>query len=334
MALTEQQKIQIITLHQADKERREIADLTKVSVRSINRVLRKFRLEGTIKRKEGSGRPKKMDERDVRGLVNAVTKNRRATLGEISNMLAVEVSQSTIRRRLHEEGYNSRVAKKKPYLTDIHKKRRLASAKMYKNWTIDDWKKVVWTDEASFEKGKNSRLVRVWRLADEANKMQCLASTFKSDRASVMVWGAIRYDSKSELVIMDKHRRTAKDFVDQVYEGPLRRFWTDELGLILMEDGAPVHRSNAPKKWREDNNIAKLDWPAQSPDLNPIVNIWKQMKDGVQKRFKLHMKDDDFKALLVDVWDSLDQTAWNKLIASMPERIKAVIDAKGGSTRW
>jgi hypothetical protein len=255
-------------------------------------------------------------------------------LGDITNAFTKKVSKDTIRTELHKHGLNSRVAKKKPFLTNLHKKNRLEFALDHKSWTLAMWRKVVWTDEATFEIGKNSRVVRVWRTVDQANDMDCLVPTFKSNRSSLMVWGAIRHGEKSELAIMDKNRRTAKDFVDQVYDGPLRRFWKDGDGLLLMEDGAPVHRSNAPKEWRINNNVEKMVWPAQSPDLNPIENLWKQMKDKVQKRNKEIRKVDDLAVVLKEVWAEFDEAAWNKLVDSMPERVEAVIKAKGGSTRW
>jgi transposase len=101
-----------------------------------------------------------------------------------------------------------------------------------------------------------------------------------------------------------------------------------------MEDGAPTHRSNAPKVWREEHGVNKLEWPPQSPDLNSIENLWKQMKDAVQKRSASIKTVDDMKKVLLEVWDEIEKERWNVLIDSMPDRIKAVLKAKGGSTRW
>jgi transposase len=51
-----------------------------------------------------------------------------------------------------------------------------------------------------------------------------------------------------------------------------------------MEDGTPVHKSKVAKDWRENHDLEKFEWPAQSPDLNPIKNVWKLLKDAMQKR--------------------------------------------------
>lgn len=102
----------------------------------------------------------------------------------------VEVSQSRVRRALHVAGYYCRVAAKKPFLSDRHKRNRLDFARTLESWTVEDWKKVVWTDESTFELGKNSRQITVWRKTNERYNLDCLAPTFNSGHTSVTIWGA------------------------------------------------------------------------------------------------------------------------------------------------
>ena len=102
-----------------------------------------------------------------------------------------------------------------------------------------------------------------------------------------MVWGAITSSTKLYLVLVPRDQRIAKDFVEIVYELALEHFYyhhDDNRDLILMEDGASKHRSNAPKFWREEIGLKKLNWSANSPHLNPIENVWKQCKNQVQER--------------------------------------------------
>src|SRR5207253_3058397 len=91
----------------------------------------------------------------------------------------------------------------------------------------------------------------------------CLAPTFKSGRTSVMVWGAFTEHSVCQLVVIPSDRRKAKDFVEVVYEAALEPFYHSHQhieNMLLMEDGAPVHRSNLPKLWREAVGIPKIAW--------------------------------------------------------------------------
>ncbi|CAA9501973.1 MAG: hypothetical protein AVDCRST_MAG96-2018 [uncultured Segetibacter sp.] len=176
----------------------------------------------------------------------------------------------------------------------------------------------------------------VWRRASERYSLSCLAPTFKSGRTSVMVWGAFSGFDKCPLVVMPSHKHTAKDFVDIVYEGRLSGFYfmhDSPNNLILMEDGAPVHRSAYSNLWREAHGIKKLQWPPNSPDLNPIENLWKIVKDSVQNDVMPRNKDELVESVQ-RAWEGISMEILEVLIASMPFRMKAVIQAKGGSTRW
>ena len=300
------------------------------------RVLRNFDARGTIESPQRSGRPPKLTERDKRSVGRLLLANRRAPLAEITNQLPTTVSPRTLRKAAHEIGFHARVAARKPFLMARHIAARLEFAKQHKNWTVADWKKVIWTDESTFEIGKNVRRIQVWRRTDERFNPDCLAPTFKSGRSSVMVWGAFVDSTTLPLVVMPPSRRTAADFVDIVYQpalGPFLEAHDDASSLTLMEDGAPVHRSNAPRIWREEHHLKKLAWPAQSPDLNPIENLWKTLKDEVQTKSR-PKNVDEMQTALHAAWQAVPPSALESLVASMPDRIKAVLAAKGGSTRW
>jgi len=100
-----------------------------------------------------------------------------------------------------------------------------------------------------------------------------------------------------------------------------------------MEDGAQVHRSIAPKLWREALGMKKLQWLANSPDLNPIENVWKLCKDRVQQHHRPKSRDDMWR-IVNAVWEDLLQESLCKLISSIPLQMQVVVAAKGGSTRW
>jgi hypothetical protein len=77
------------------------------------------------------------------------------------------------------------------------------------------------------------------------------------------------------LVLIPPNKRTAKNFVEIVYELALEHYYYHENyeHLILMEDGILVHHSNVPKFWKEKLGLMKLNWPANPPDLNLIENL-------------------------------------------------------------
>ena len=253
-------------------------------------------------------------------------------------MLAAQfhVHRNTIRTYIRRLGFGNQIARRKPYLTIDHRAKRLAFARKHRHWTEEDWKNVIWTDESSFELGKTSRQIRVWRKVHEAYESKCLAPTFKSGRSSVMIWGAFTGFDKSPLVIMPEGERTATDFVHNVYDGTLSAFYfmhDHPHDLTLMEDGAPIHRSKFTQQWRMAYGIKKLDWPPNSPDLNPIENLWKLVKNLLRHHNRPRNKQEMVQTIEA-VWNEVSMDQLQKLIASMPRQMEAVISAKGGSTKW
>jgi hypothetical protein len=145
---------------------------------------------------------------------------------------------------------------------------------------------MIWTDESSFETGKRSRPVKVWRKSHERFSLNCLAPSFKSGPSLVMVWGAFTGFDKCPLVIIPPDRWKGRDFVDVVVESCLSGFYflhDHHETLILMEDGALMHHSKESSDWRQVHVIRTLLWLANSFDLNPIENLWKIVKDTIQK---------------------------------------------------
>ncbi len=102
--------------------------------------------------------------------------------------------------------------------------------------------------------------------------------------------------------------------------------------FIFQQDLAPAHTAKGTKSWFNDHGVTVLDWPANSPDLNPIENIW-----GIVKR---KMRDtrpnnaDDLKSAIKATWASIPPQQCNRMIASMPRCIDAVIHAKGDPTKY
>ena len=104
--------------------------------------------------------------------------------------------------------------------------------------------------------------------------------------------------------------------------------------IFYQQDNDPKHTSKKARVWFLDNEIGLLDWPAQSPDLNPIENLWNEVDRRLRQLPGSLSSKDDLWAKLQIAWNGIEADFCERLVASMPERVNDVIKAKGGYTKW
>jgi transposase len=337
--------VRALILQWAERGRKtsEMADLVGCSQRTVQRILKNYQERGHLRDAQRSGRPEKLDGRDLRRLKRVLRSDRRQTLGGLKEIInqsfSCSVSSKTVSKALRKHlGMRSRRARYKPHLTGKHRTARVLWAEEHQKWGFEEWSKVIWTDETSVELGKQSSQVLVWRSPGEEFNEDCLVPTFKSGRQSLMMWSCMAHGKLGPLVFLPCDRRDGKAYVDLIMSGPLWRFYVDltrERGTVrVMEDGAPIHRSMAAKNFRTANSINILRHPAQSPDLNPIEHVWKQLKVMVNKRPVRPKSLPELQMALLEEWARIDHNLTKKLVESMPNRVACVVQAKGGPTRY
>ncbi len=145
-----------------------------------------------------------------------------------------------------------------------------------------------------------------------------------------MIWGTMSSAGVGHCVFL-KTKVTAP-----VYQENLEHFMVpsaDQLfkdaDFIFQQDLAPAHTA---KSWLNDHGVGVLDWPANSPDLNPIENLWGIVKRKI--RNKRPKNANELKATVKETWASIPPQQCHKLITFMPRQIEAVIKAKGAPTKY
>ena len=95
------------------------------------------------------------------------------------NISHVKVSKATKLRRLKELGFKSRMAKRKPLLSKKQMKKRLVWKKKHQNWTVVQWREVIWSDESKFCVTFGDGKPRVWRMKGEEYSSECMIPAVK-----------------------------------------------------------------------------------------------------------------------------------------------------------
>ena len=261
----------------------------------------------------------------------------------------ITASYRTLVRAWARWGYHHHTPDSKPFLTEAQKRQRFIFAIKHWDHSIDYWRRGIYTDEC-IARTNLRRRVKVLRKRGERRRLDCVQFTFNSGRDSIMCWAAIGYNFKSQLYFVNMEGQgqgfTQKKYEEQILRGPLAGIFEERhsQGFFCVEDGSRVHGLKDTKRNKGICNAARLecyintfiDWPGNSPDLNPIENVWRILKQKLRNR-NPHggWSIIQLKEALQDIWENeITVQDFNKYIDSLPQRIAKVLARKGAQTPY
>ncbi|GFV66131.1 transposable element Tc1 transposase [Trichonephila clavipes] len=269
----------VIYVHWWANIKDEVEKLAYQLNEEAERIERPSRRLRTATRGFSSGRPRGTTPADGRYIVLQARRNRRQTAGEIARhrtqATGRPISRFTVARRLHGGGLFARRPVRCVPLTPAHQRRRSLWCREHRNCKDNEWGRILFTDESRFSLSSDSHRILIWRERGSRNHPSNIIERYRYGGHGVLIWGGIMLGSRTDLHFFKAGSVNGTRHCNEIllpYVSLFRGAMC--LQFLFMDDNAPCHHTVAAEQLLESEDIERMDWPARSPDLNPIEQIW------------------------------------------------------------
>jgi transposase len=326
----------ILAFSEAGYTQAEISEKTGMSQSAVSRCLQRYRECGPITHRGGNGRPSVVSEEIKSAILRQNKSNSRFSLRKHVAKLAKEhgkvLSHDTIRRVLASKDIFAYSPAKKPALTARHIKNRLSAAQDWIGLTENEVKSIVFSDESKFNLLYSDGKASVWREPGSRFEKRHITETKKFGGGSVMVWACFSYYGVGKIY-----------FIDGIMDAP--RYVSilssslppslESMGLsefIFQQDNDSKHTASVTKRFFSNRSIKILPWPAMSPDMNPIENLWDHVKQRVAESEPKTIRE--LRDAIERAWYQIPRETCEKYAMSFSRRALALCRSRGGHTKY
>lgn len=312
--------------------------------KTVYNTIDRWQQHQTLQSRPRSGRTRKSTSSDDQYIKLSVRLNPRISLKDLMHHTRLNIGATTFRRRLQATGLVYRPAAKKIPLNQAD----VQSRQRFQRWwlpRVEELTDGIFSDECSIQNHPSNPTAYVWRMPSEKYRRDLVnLKTHVKPTISIMLWGAIWKGGRSPLIVMERDQQSkrkgysAKSYIKALEEGLLPIY---DGTRHFQQDNAPIHKSRPVVDFMDYHAISLIEWPSHSPDLNPIENVWHMLKMAVTKQYpdmgKLLKNEADiskFKEVVQKAWDDLDQEAIDRVIDSMPRRLRTLRKARGWYTKY
>ncbi|GFT15112.1 transposable element Tcb2 transposase [Trichonephila clavipes] len=301
--LTDSEAWRVIGRLEGSQTQAEVAQAIGVSQSVISRIWNRFLETESAGRRAGQGRRRLTTPNKDHFLVLTARRhrNKNATLLQqhLRSATGTTVSTQTVRNRLHGVG--------------LYARRPLSR----------------------FSVHPDNRRIFIWRDRGSRNNPAFVNESVRFCGGGVLVYGGISIDGRTDLYIIRDGPLTARRYRDEILR-PIVVPYAAAIGddFILMDDNSRPHRANLVEDSLFEEGIVRMEWPAYSPDMNPIEHVWDALGRRVAGRQPPPQTLQELERALLEEWDKIPQLVINSLIDSMPQRCSALLAVRGNHTPY
>ncbi|GFT02888.1 transposable element Tcb2 transposase [Trichonephila clavipes] len=186
------------------------------------------------------------------------------------------------------------------------------------NWTEQDWACVLFSDESRFSLSSDCRRQLIRRESGTAYRPENIQEKDRYPTCSIMVWAGFMINGHMRLQVVANGTMTGQQYIDEVLL-PHVRLFRGAIGdkFVFMDDNTTCHRTLTVQDCLDSEGIQRLVWPARSPDLNPIENVWDALGRQVAGRNYPPTNKNTLIHALTEEWDKLPQQLLDNVVQSM-----------------
>ncbi|GFY08827.1 transposable element Tcb1 transposase [Trichonephila clavipes] len=191
-------------------------------------------------------------------------------------------------------------------------------------------RKTVVKHESRFSLSSDCRRQLIWHENGTAYRPENTQEKDQYPTCSIMVWAGIMINGRTRLHVVTNGTMTGQRYIDEVLL-PHVRLFRGAVGdkFVFMDDKATCHRTLAVQDCLDSKGIQRLVWPARSPDLNPIENVWDAFWRQVAGRNYPPTNKNTLIRALTEEWDKLPQQLLDNVVQSMVRRVECCITLHG-----
>ncbi|GFX99448.1 transposable element Tcb1 transposase [Trichonephila clavipes] len=203
-------------------------------------------------------------------------------------------------------------------LTIQHRTARLQWCREHHNWTEQDWACVLFSDESRLSVSSDCRRQLIWRESGTAYRPENIQEKDRYPTCSIMVWAGIMINGRTRLHVVANGTMTGQRYIDEVLL-PHVHLFRGAVGdkFVFMDDNATCHRTLAVQDCLDSEGIQRLVWPARSPDLYSIENVWDALGRQVAGRNSPPTNKNTLIRALTEEWDKLPQQLLDNVVQSI-----------------